>query len=316
MNKKKITIVVILFLVATSVAPITAQEIGETTQSSPLSNLKTNRSPSLFLTRGFGLESVITIQWSANDTQKPLEPGGAPRSVNFTVTYCTVSSYYLIGQIIGKIILLYCIFTHQNVTVRLELGDFPSWCTASLSDSEIQFPVNDEISTQNISLTVAVDEHAPAYAVCAIPVHVEVDMLRGPIGLLPFVNGCNQTATIHFFPGYLPHIIVEPESEYMDVIPGYTTHLSINITNHGNARTTVFAEIVDRPGNDWNVLVTDEIMVEVNMSNFAYLLVRPPDDFYGTDTITISFTPYKSDDHSQYGEPVNITITVIYEPED
>jgi len=304
---------VILFLVATSVVPITAQEIGETTQSSPLSNLKTDEIPSLFLIRGFGLESVITIHWSANDTQKPLEPEGAPRIVNLTVTYCTVSSYYLIGQIIGKIILLYCIFTHQNVTVTLELGDFPSWCTASLSDSEIQFPVNDEISSQNISLTVAVDEHAPAYTLCAIPIHVEVDMLRGPIGLLPFVNGCNQTATIHFLPGYLPHIIVEPDNDHMNVTPGNTSFLPITVTNHGNARTVVFVNIVDFPSGDWLISIPSQIVLEVNASNEICLSVVPPMNFQGTDTITFSFTPYKSDDYTQHGEPVNITIDLICE---
>ena len=47
-------------------------------------------------------------------------------------------------------------------------------------------------------------------------------------------------------------------------------------------------------------------MLEVNMTGVAYLFVVPPDNFSGTDTIILSFTPYKADDQSQHGEPVYV----------
>ena len=259
----------------------------------------------------FSLDSVITISWSGNATQTPLVPGGAPRIMNLTITYTTVLSYPLIG----KIIRYYCMATHQVVTVTLELGEIPSWSTASLSASEIQFPVSDALSSQNVSLSIAVDEHAPGYALCIIPIHAEVKTLRGPIGLIPLVNGCSQTATVTCLPGYLPHIIVEPESDHLDVVPGEMSHLYFNVINHGNAKTVVKAEIIDSPENDWNVMVTDQIVLdEEGGSNFAFLYVTPPFDFSGTDTITVSFTPYMYDDMSQHGAPVNVTIAVIFEP--
>ena len=259
----------------------------------------------------FSLDSVITISWSGNATQTPLVPGGAPRIMNLTITYTTVLSYPLIG----KIIRYYCMATHQVVTVTLELGEIPSWSTASLSASEIQFPVSDALSSQNVSLSIAVDEHAPAYALCVIPIHAEVKTLRGPIGLIPLVNGCSQTATVTCLPGYLPHIIVEPESDHLDVVPGEMSHLYFNVINHGNAKTVVKAEIIDSPENDWNVMVTDQIVLdEEGGSNFAFLYVTPPFDFSGADTITVSFTPYMYDDMSQHGAPVNVTIAVIFEP--
>jgi hypothetical protein len=61
-------------------------------------------------------------------------------------------------------------------------------------------------------------------------------------------------------------------------------------------------------------MMTDQIMLDVNMTSVAYLFVVPPVNFNGTDTIILSFTPYKADDYSQHGEPVYILITVIYEP--
>jgi len=303
-DKKRIIMVIILLLIVTSGASATAFKFDGT---KPLFH-GLNKD---FSNKGwFSLDSVIVISWNANDTQTPLEPGGAPRIVNLSVTYLTTLSYPLIG----KIILYYCIVTHQYVTVTMDLGEIPSWSTASLSTSEIQFPVSQTPSSQIVSLSIAVDEHAPAYRLCAIPIQTEAKTLHGPFGLIPLVNGCTQACTLNCLPGYLPHIIVEPESDHMDVIPGEMSHLYFNIINHGNARTVVRAEIIDSPGNDWNILITDDIILDENGSNFMFLMVTPPFDFSGTDTITASFTPYKSDDMSQYGAPVNVTIAVIFEP--
>lgn len=308
MNEKRSALVIVFLLITTCVTPLMEQNIEGTLSSSMVSDQRNKEGFSLSGDGWFSLDSALTISWKANDTQTPLEPGGAPRIVNLTVTYTTVLSYPLIG----KIIRYYCMVTHQYVTVTLELGELPSWSSASLSTSEIQFPVSDAISSQNVSLSIAVDEHAPSYALCRIPIHAEVKTLRGPVGLIPLVNGCDQTASLSCLPGYLPHIIVEPESDYLNVFPGEMSHLSFFITNHGNARTVVKADIIDSPGDDWNVLVTDQIVLEEEGgSNFAFLYVTPPYDFYGTDTITVSFTPYKYDDMSQHGEPVNFTIELI-----
>jgi hypothetical protein len=302
MNDKKIVLVVVLFLCAICVTPINAQEIINRMEPSSLSDMT-------ILPRGcFWLESSLSISWNSID--EPLEPGGAARIVNITLDYHAFSYYPLIG----KILLFYCNVSHQNVSVALQLGEIPSYCNASLSDSMIQYPVTEEISSRTISLSVAVNEYAPAYGLCQIPIHVNVETLHGPFGLRPLVNGCNNTAILHVQPGYLPHIIVEPDSYFLNVTPGVISSMAINITNHGNARTTVLGNIIDMPGDGWNVLITDQVTLDVNMTGIAYLVVKPPIDFTGSDTITISFTPHKSDDYSQQGEPVNITITVLYEP--
>jgi hypothetical protein len=254
------------------------------------------------------LQSVISVSWG-NETQKPLVPGGEPRTVHLSVTYDTV----LVSLFIGKILLFYYLLKHQYVTIALEIGDIPSWSNASLSTSELRFPVTGAASSQTISLTIAVDEHAPAYHVGAVPINLAVDTLRGPFGFLPFVNGCEQSCSLNFIPGYLPHIIVEPASDFLNVTPGNTSHLPIAITNHGNGRTVVFVDIVDFPTGDWLISIPDQCIFEVNDTQEIILSVVPPSDFAGTETITISFTPHKYDDYSQQGNPVNITIDLICE---
>jgi hypothetical protein len=310
MNRTKLTIVFILFLIGASVIPTTAQKDMTVSSSSSTQNSTTALSSSAILWGGFGLHSVLYFSWDANGTQHPLPPGGPPRNVNLTISYLTVlGSLY-----VGKLILLYCRATQQSVTVTLEIGEIPTWCTASLSKTKLQFPVTGNVEEQTVTLTVAVDEHAPAYALGYVRIHASVNTLYGPFGLLPFVNGFDQTFTMCFFPGYLPHIIVVPASNHLNVTPGNTSYLPINITNHGNARTVVFTEIVEGLPGSWITYIPGQVTLEVNMSSEIVLSVVPPVDFNGTESITLSFTPYKADDYSQHGDPVYVTIEIICEP--
>jgi uncharacterized membrane protein len=100
----------------------------------------------------------------------------------------------------------------------------------------------------------------------------------------------------------------------MNVTPGNTSHLHISITNTGNAKTAVYTELVDFPSGDWLISLPSQVILEVNESCDICLSVVPPSDFSGTESITITFTPYKADDHTHHGEPVLITIVVICEP--
>ena len=311
MRRRMLVVGVILFLIGSCVGPVTAHDdIRGLAQTAVNWSQKTDSShdpnPRCFP----GLQSYLLISWNGSGTQGPLDPGGEPRNITLTLRYTTVGGYPLIG----KIILLYCLLTDQYVTVSLDIGDIPSWCSASLSESQLHFPISDMISSQVTTLTVAVDEHAPAYNLCPIPIHGSVETLRGPFGLLPLVDGFEITATLSVIPGYLPRINVTPESDVLHVALGNTSHLIINITNCGNAMTAVMAEIVDRPEGDWLISLPSQIILEVNMSGELCLSIVPPNDFSGTESITMTFTPFKADDYSQHGDPVSITIEIICEP--
>ena len=156
--RKCVTVGIIFLFLGVCITPAIAQ-IGER-PSLPTrrSAQKTDIGLSGVVAGGFALESVISLSWNANETEEPLEPGGAPRSINITVTYQVLASSFL-----GRLILLYCLVTHQYATVTVKTGDVPSWCTASLSDSELQFPITGDVSSQFITLTVAANEYAPHY---------------------------------------------------------------------------------------------------------------------------------------------------------
>jgi hypothetical protein len=309
MKKKYVAVGIVLLFVGVSLIPAIVQSRDSPSLPTTRSALKTDKGLSILPGRGLALDSVIQLSWNASETEEPLEPGGAPRSINITVTYRT-----LVSTFIGDFILFYCRLTQRYITVSLEIGEIPSWCNASLSTPELSYLITRNESSQLITLTVAVDEHAPADVSCRVPIDASVDALHGPFGFLPLVNEYNLTSILYFYPGYRPSIIVIPENDSMAVIPNESSYLRFFITNAGNARTVVSGSIVRTPPGDWITMMTDQIMLDVNMTSVAYLFVVPPVNFNGTDTIILSFTPYKADDYSQHGEPVYILITVIYEP--
>jgi len=305
--RKCLAVGIILVCIGTFITPAIAQVRENPSLPTRHSVQKTDMSRSRAPAEGFALDSVISLSWDANETKEPLEPSGAPRSINITVTY-----HVLVSSFIGRFILLYCLMTHQYATVKVEIGDISSWCTASLSDSELQFPITGDVSSQFITLTVAVNEYAPHY-VLKVPIKASVDTMYGPFGFLRLVNDNNQTGTLNFIIAYRPGLIVIPENDTIAVIPNESSYLRISITNAGNARTVVHGNIVYTPP-DWIKMMTDQIMLEVNMTGYAYLFVVPPVTYNGTDTIILSFTPYMADDYSQHGDPVYVLIRVIYEP--
>jgi hypothetical protein len=309
MKKKYVAVGIVLLFVGVSLIPAIVQSRDSPSLPTTRSALKTDKGLSILPGRGLALDSVIQLSWNASETEEPLEPGGAPRSINITVTYRT-----LVSTFIGDFILFYCRLTQRYITVSLEIGEIPSWCNASLSTPELSYLITRNESSQLITLTVAVDEHAPADVSCRVPIDASVDALHGPFGFLPFVNEYNLTSILYFRPGYFAHIVVIPENDSMAVIPNESSYLRIFITNAGNARTVVSGSIVRTPPGDWITMMTDQIVLDENMTSVAYLFVVPPVNFNGTDTIILSFTPYKADDQSQHGEPVYVLIHIIYKP--
>ena len=251
MKRKYVAVGIILLFVGTSITPAIAQSKESPSLPTTLTTLKTDNGRSILPGMSLALDSEIYISWNASETEELLEPGGAPRSINITVMYRA-----LVSTFIGDFILLYCRLTHQYITVSLEIGEIASWCIASLSTHELRYLITGNESSQLITLTVAVDEHAPAYGLCEVPIDASVGTLYGPFGFLPFVNAYNLTRSLYFRPGYFAHIVVIPENDSMAVIPNESSYLRIFITNAGNARTVVFGNIVRTPPGDWITMMT------------------------------------------------------------
>ncbi|VVB62251.1 Uncharacterised protein [uncultured archaeon] len=252
----------------------------------------------------FGLQSVIIITWDGNNTQEPLKPGGAPRNITLNIYYVTTTGVF------GRYILPYFILTKQYVDVFLELDDVPSYCYATLLDSQLRFPISDTPTTQSTILSVAVDETAPAFELTTFKIHASVDDKRGPFGFLSIIDGYEQEFMLVFVADYLPHIIVSPKDSYLETTPGTAVIAPIAVENHGNGRTTVQVYVVSAPA-DWIIHLEPFMLVlDVNENKTTNISMTSPINFHGIKTIVLEFTPYKSDDYAKEGNSVNVSILV------
>ncbi|KYK22328.1 hypothetical protein AYK25_02700 [Thermoplasmatales archaeon SM1-50] len=270
---------------------------------------KTNVRHDVVPSDGFGLHSVLNIEWSQNATYDPLPPDSTLRLITLNITYWTTH-----GPFFYRMILLYCQLTHQTITVNLDVRDTPSWCTATLQNTQLPFLISETQVTQHTTLLVAVDEHAPAFEPFLITLYASVDTMIGPFGLLPFVYGFEIDRKIGFVPGYRAQITVTPESNFLETTPGTSVTDLITVENLGNGKTLVNIQIVDLPQN-WVVIIDpSQLILEMNERKITRLIVTPPFGYYGVATILLSFTP-RSYYHPEYtGEPHFLHIVVEVKP--
>jgi hypothetical protein len=157
-----------------------------------------------------------------------------------------------------------------------------------------------QVSTVETTLTIQVDNNAPAYELGYIKIRASAQT----VGL---IEGFDDDFTLTFIPAYKAFISPSyPETYSKEIGPMDTAVFPIVIANLGNARTIVYLKVVSVP-KDWIALVTDQIILDegAGSKGTAYLIIKPPKSFgYHNDdqTIKISMQPVKYDDSSQKGE--------------
>lgn len=292
-GRKYLAIGIILLFLGTCIVPAIAKPL-------PLPSNTVSHPRNLF-----GLQSHINVSWNENDTSDPIAPLYELRVIPLNITY------WLSHGIFGRFLLF--LMNGRAAFVDLKISEKPSWCTATLSQNHMMFIISDAPQTKENMLSLQLDKTAP-FTPFQILIEASVHPLKGPLGIMKLVQQVSYSRSLELRVGYYLAISVNPDSDIINATPGNSSILAINITNLGNARTIVYADIVDSPLGDWITLITAQIVLDINMTNIAYLLVKPPSNFSGTETITIRFTPYAADDQTQYGKPVYITIVVICEP--
>ena len=256
---------------------------------------------------GFGLQSIIYVDWDANQTSEPLVID-VPSTVLFQVSYSIVKGF------LGQFILWYYSYTMQYINVTLEIEEKPSWCTAYLTTPQFQFPIMESTSIQDTCLVVSVNEQAPAFEPFVITIKASVDTMMGPYGYLPFIKGFVVTNEIYFMAEYYPNINVTPESYFLETTPGTPVTNPITVENLGNGKTLVDIELMSIP-EFWNFVISpSQLIIDVGESKITNLTILPPWDFYGIGIVTLSFTPRSYPWHGDENEPTLINIMVEVKP--
>jgi len=248
-----------------------------------------------------GLASYLKINWTTES--EPIIPIDDLRYYSIKIDYSVT-----LGPL-GRLFIPF--FVGRQVDIKVDIIDSNPWCTANIAIGTLttQVKVQGSTNSQNAQISIELDKEAPAYGSGFVKIRAKVPK----VGM---IAGYEQDFTLKFKPAYLPLITAEYESTNTKTIgPMDTTVFPIRISNLGNARTKVVLSVSSAP-SDWLVVVTDEIIIDVDGTAKAYLTVRPPkgmgyhDDDAG---IRVSLTPYRADNPKPEDKGVPTYLTAIVE---
>jgi len=260
--------------------------------------------PSISAAGGFiSLESYVNVNYDESITNEPIKIRGTGKATQINITY-GVTGASLFG-VMDKILL--AMHLGRTVKIQVEAIDFPSWADVSISTwptAKIQI----EEKSYPVTLTIKVDESAPAYGKGTIKLKITVPQIGSIQGVIDQVD-------IPFSVGYTPivtHQVIGGESKIIG--PMDTVVFPIELTNMGNARTRVKLEIANVP-DGWSAIVTNDVVLEEGAGSKAtvYLTVKPPKGFgYHDDSasILIKYTPEMVEQPDFFGEarPINVLV--------
>ena len=248
------------------------------------------------------LNSNINVVWGEKDTVKPVIPRDEIRKLNLTVQFkVDYGGDFAYGALVA--------YESQNVNavIDLTISDRSPWCSADLGLETVLIPLTTELTQSSSTLNLQLRDDAPAYGDGYVTIKASVV----PMGI---IGGFEKEFTLNFAPEYLPRINVNlPEGTTKSIGPLDSAVFPVEISNLGNARTTVFFKIEDIP-KGWTVAVTDDITLDDSTGKLAYLTVKPPKEFgyhYDQKSIMVKLTPARAEDLTNIGEPLYVTFIVL-----
>jgi len=293
MKKRLITIIAIFLLLSILTPTIVAQEPNTGEYDIKKSVLK--------------LKNDVTVEWDSTELSEPIIPESDTKTIELKIKYKTTYSFELST-----------IFTdlmkNRQIDVNIEILESPEWCISALDKTIISTTVSTEEKNLSTNLSIYVTEDAIAYQSGKIKLNVSVEPQKGPLGVLLLISGYNEIYEVSVTPGFLPEISAEvdyinyTELGMVELPPYNETIMPIKISNLGNAKTKVLAEIIDMPEN-WTVNLDPYVILDMNTSSQIDLSVEA-DHKFDDETITVQLTPVRDDDVTDKGESINLTINL------
>jgi hypothetical protein len=190
-----------------------------------------------------------------------------------------------------------------NLFIDIEVNETPDWCTASILPRKLIIPASVNWSTNNATLSMAINEAAPAFSVGLVKVKV---IVRG----FGSIKGGEFFQDIRFIPGYLPVLRLNVSESTCGLIgPNDVANFDIEIENLGNAITDVTCRVIDVP-DGWITSIDSNITIGSrtrtgDIKRTLRLTVKPPHDFgyhEEREIIEVSITPSCFGNSSLAGE--------------
>ena len=194
-----------------------------------------------------------------------------------------------------------------NMIVDIFIAGVPEGCHAAVNPPFITFNPSAEFISENISISVTIDQYLPAFSLKTIKLGIRNRRLGGSATVIESVN---VTFDIPIVVGYLPQLSFSYEnSNVKSIVPDQTAYFIIEMQNWGNADTKVWTEIEDIP-EGWQANIVENTTLGTILFGgdpaTISLNVKPPISFgYHEDRaiIKVKMTPVFYNDSSYSGEP-------------
>jgi hypothetical protein len=162
--------------------------------------------------------------------------------------------------------------------IELKIVDMPDWCEASISDPLVKLPL-DHTEPYQSSLTVTVNENAPAYTQGVVKIRATSKIQRG---LIFNIDEQSVEFEVSFIIGYWSVVSYAlPEGNIAEIEPFETADFHIEIENLGNGPTKVSIELVDITEEKWDINIVSNIILgspafgESGTSKTVHLKIKP-----------------------------------------
>ena len=257
----------------------------------------------------------IEIEWENSEIENiPIIPRDELRIINVTITYTMdhglpFSEGMYLNYINYEDISGGNAFSGESLgRVILQVVETPEWCHATFRRPILPVNITSKYIAQ-MPLYILIDEDAPAYEIGDIKVKAQIK----PFPTVPYITGDEKIEVLSFQPAYNPIISVDlPDINTKQIEPSKTANFPIKITNIGNDQTVVKLKVESIPSG-WSATLTNEIILDKEESNTAYLSIITPKDFgYREDLgiVRISLTPVRALNESEVGDELSLSFLV------
>ena len=249
------------------------------------------------------LKSNIDVNWSEEETEKPLVPRNEIRSLNLTVSYnIDWGGDYSYGLFVGYV------GQNKKALINMKVTESSEWCVANLKQARVGAPILENRSETTAVLNIILLDDAPAYGEGYVKIEASIPDTA-------LIDSFSKEFTLNFDAGYYPTIDIQlPESNSKQIDPTESAVFPIEIENLGNARTQVLFEILNVP-KGWTIAITDNVVLnEMEGSTAtAYLTINPPQNtgyHYDEQNIEVKIIPVRADNPLDQGDPLYQTFLV------
>ncbi|MCX6664484.1 MAG: hypothetical protein NT038_00250 [Euryarchaeota archaeon] len=272
---------------------------------SALNNQKQDKQSARLIT----YNSVLQMSYDENAVNNAVfQPDGAPVSIPLIVKFKVEIPKTLLSNFILRILFLQT-FMITSAKIKLSVANAPDWATITITNPNIYVNISPEFTEFNTSVIIALHSDAPSQGY-DLRIKAETESL-----LNKHVPPNSAELSLVFRPNWvllLEAIVAHPS---VSTPPNELTLVPINITNLGNVQSLITAKINISLDGWEKQFVPSQMVLNSGETGQMTLLLIPPEDFQGIQSIEMLFNATKSPPSGEYegnDNPLPVTISVYY----